>query len=87
VIEKILTHLGLQADRGRRGAPARGPAPREGFALASANAACKAGRRHARQRVARCCRRPERSQPPSTERPGATGRMDRHRPGVCGPGQ
>ena len=42
VIEKILTHLGLQADCGRRSAPARGPAPQEEFALASANAACKA---------------------------------------------
>ena len=42
VIEKILTHLGLQADCGRRSAPARGLAPQEGFALASANAACKA---------------------------------------------
>ena len=37
LIEKILTHLGLQADCGRRSAPARGPAPQEGFALASAN--------------------------------------------------
>jgi len=27
VIEKILTHLALQADCGRRSAPARGPAP------------------------------------------------------------
>ena len=42
VIEKILTHLGLQADCGRRSAPASGLAPQEGFALASANAACKA---------------------------------------------
>ena len=31
VIEKILTHLGLQADCGRRSAPARGPAPQEGL--------------------------------------------------------
>ena len=50
VIEKILTHLGLQADCGRRSAPARGHALQEGFAPASANAACKAGRRRDRLR-------------------------------------
>jgi len=63
VIEKTLTHLGLQADCGRRRAPARGPAPQEGFALASANAACKARRRHARQPVGRSCKRPDRRDP------------------------
>ena len=61
VIEKILMHLGLQADRGRRSAPARGPAPREGFALASANAACKAGRRHGLRQEGRSLKRPERA--------------------------
>ena len=61
VIEKILTHLGLQADCGRRSAPARGPAPQEGFALASANVACKAVRRHAHLRGNTRCKRPERS--------------------------
>ena len=42
VIEKILTHLGLQADCGRMTAPARGHAPQEGLAPASASAACRA---------------------------------------------
>ena len=59
VIEKILTHLGLQADCGRRSAPARGPAPQEEFALASANAACKAVHHLGRQPAARRSRRPE----------------------------
>jgi hypothetical protein len=48
--------LGLQADCGRRSAPARGPAPQEGFALASANAACKAVHRLVRRRAARRCK-------------------------------
>ena len=42
VIEKILTHLGLQADCGRMTAPARGHAPQEGLAPASASAARRA---------------------------------------------
>ena len=42
VIEKILTHLGLQTDCGRRSAPARGPAPQEGLAPAGASAAREA---------------------------------------------
>jgi len=60
VIEKILTHLGLQADCGRMTAPARGHAPQEGLALASASAARRAGRRHTRQPVGRNCKRPGR---------------------------
>jgi len=52
VIEKILTYLSLQADGGVMTAPARGHALQEGLAFASANAASRAGRRHARQRVA-----------------------------------
>jgi len=59
VIEKILTHLGLQADCGRMTAPARGHAPQEGLALASASAARGAGRRRARQPVDRSCKRPD----------------------------
>ena len=43
VIEKILTHLGLQADCGRRSALARGPAPQQGFALASATRPARPG--------------------------------------------
>ena len=85
VIEKILTHLGLQADCGRRSTPARGPAPQEGFALASANAACKAGRRRARQPVGRSCKRPEILQPTRFRRPGAQGRGDRLRQGFVEP--
>ena len=42
VIEKILTHLGLQADCGRMTAPARGHAPQEGLAPASPSAARRA---------------------------------------------
>ena len=57
VIEKILTHLGLQADCGRRSAPARGLAPQEGFALASANAACKAVHPLGRRSVVKRCKR------------------------------
>jgi hypothetical protein len=54
VIEKILTYLGLQADCGRGSAPARGPAPQEGFALASASAVCKTKHRLSyRERAAR----------------------------------
>ena len=79
VIEKILTHLGLQADCGRRSAPARGPAPQEGFTLASANAACKAGRRRVRQPVGHSCKRPEILQPTRFRRPGAQDRRDRLR--------
>ena len=79
VIEKILTHLGLQADCGRRSEPARGPAPQEGFALASANAACKARRRHARPPVGRNCERSEILPPTRFRRPGAQGRRDRLR--------
>ena len=59
VIEKILTHLGLQADCGRRSAPARGPAPQEGLAPASASAARRAGHRPRHQPVGRRCKRPE----------------------------
>jgi len=73
VIEKILMHLGLQADCGRRSAPARGPAPQEGFALASANAACKAGHRLAHQPVARRCMRPDHLDPSPLKRPGTPG--------------
>jgi len=79
VIEKILTHLGLQADRGRRSELARGPAPQEGFALASANAACKAGHRRVRQPVGHSCKRPEILQPIRFRRPGAPGCGDRLR--------
>ena len=57
VIEKILTHLGLQADCGRMTAPARGHAPQEGLALASASAARGAGHRRARRPVGRSCER------------------------------
>ena len=63
VIEKILTHLGLQADCGRWSAPARGPAPQEGFALASANAACKAVHPLGRQPEARRYKRPDAAHP------------------------
>ena len=59
VIEKILTHLGQQADCGRRSAPARGPAPQEGLAPASASAACKAVHRLGRHKVGRRCKRPD----------------------------
>jgi len=59
VIEKILTHLGLQADCGRMSAPARGHAPQEGLALASASAARRARRRRVRQPVGRSCKRPD----------------------------
>jgi len=85
VIEKILTHLGLQADCGRRSAPARGPAPQEGFALASPNAACKSGRRRTRQPIGRNCKRPERLQPTRFRRPGDQGRGDRLRQGFSKP--
>ena len=56
MIEKILTHLGLQADCGRRRLPARGSAPQDEFALGSANAASKAVHRLGRRPVARRCR-------------------------------
>jgi len=79
VIEKILTHLGLQADCGRMTAPARGHAPQEGFALASANAACKAGRRRVRQPVGHSCKRPEILQPTCFRRPNPQGRGDQLR--------
>jgi len=79
VIEKILTHLGQQADCGRMTAPARGHAPQEGLVLASASAARGLGRRHARQPVGRNCKRPERLQPTRFRRPRAHGRGDRLR--------
>ena len=63
VTETILTHLGLQTHCGRRSAPARGLTPQERFALASPNAACKAGHLLARQLVARRCKRPDAAQP------------------------
>ena len=63
VIEKILRHLGLQADCGRRSAPARGPAPQEGLAPAGACAACKAVHHLGRQPAARRCKRPDAAQP------------------------
>ena len=85
VIEKILPHLGLQADCGRGSAPARGPAPQEGFALASANAACKSGRRRVRQPVGHSCKRPEILQPTRFRRPGDRGRGDRLRQGFVEP--
>jgi len=47
IIEKILTHLGLQADCGRMTAPARGHAPQEGSRL-------QARARHAGPGVAAC---------------------------------
>jgi len=79
VIEKILTHLGPQADGGRMTEPARGHAPQEGLALASASAARRAGHRRARQPVGRNCKRPETRQPTRFMRPGAQGRGDRLR--------
>ena len=85
VIEKILPHLGLQADCGRGSAPARGPAPQEGFALASANAACKSGRRRVRQPVGHSCKRPEILQRTRFRRPGDRGRGDRLRQGFVKP--
>ena len=54
VIEKTLTHLGLQADCGHRSAPARGPVPQDGLALASASAACKGCCRHDNARRPGC---------------------------------
>ena len=47
VIERILTHLGLPADCGRVTAPARGHAPPEGLAPASASAAWYSARKGA----------------------------------------
>ena len=79
VIEKILTHMGLQADCGRRSAPARDPAPQEGLALASANAACKAECGRVRQPVGHSSKRPEILQPSRFRRPSAQGRRDRLR--------
>jgi len=79
VIEKILMHLSLQADCGRMTAPARGHAPQEGLALASASAARRAGRRRARPPVGRSCKRPETFQPTRFRRPGTQGRRDRLR--------
>ena len=79
VIEKILTHLGLQADCGRRSAPAHGHAPQEGLALASASAARGAGRRRVRQPVGHSCKRPEILPPTRFRQPGAQGRRDRLR--------
>ncbi|MBK6350487.1 MAG: transposase zinc-binding domain-containing protein [Proteobacteria bacterium] len=70
-IEKILTHPGLQADCGRRSAPARGPAPQEGLALASASAVCKTVRRRMRLPVGRSCTRPDHPDSSSFKRPGA----------------
>ena len=61
VIEKTLTHLGLQADCGRMTAPARGHAPQEELKLANAGAARGPGNRRARQPVGRNCKRPETS--------------------------
>ena len=84
-IKKNLRHLGLQADGGRMTAPARGHAPQEGLALASASAACRAGRRRARQPVGRNCKRPETLQPTRFRRPGAQGRRDRLRQSRSGP--
>jgi len=79
VIEKVLTPLGLQADCGRMTAPARGHAPQEGLALASAGAARRDGRRRARQLVGRSGKRPEILQPTRFRRPGEQGRGDRLR--------
>jgi hypothetical protein len=54
--QKVLTVQG--AERGHGTAPAGGPVPREGLALASASAACKAcpGRRTSSRRCAPTCR-------------------------------
>ena len=79
VIEKILTHLSLQADCGRWSAPARGPAPQAGLALASASAARGPGCRRVRQPVGHSCKRPEILQPIRFRRPGAPGCGDRLR--------
>jgi len=58
VIERNLTHLGLQADCGRMTAPARGHTPQEGLALASASAARGVGRRRGLRRVSVRWRKP-----------------------------
>ena len=58
VIERILTHLGLQADCGRMTAPARGHASQEGLAPASASAARRPGRRCGLRRVSVRWRKP-----------------------------
>jgi len=59
IIEKILTHLGLQADCGRMTAPARGHAPQEGSRLQARARHAGPGRRRVRQPVGRNCKRPE----------------------------
>jgi len=78
VIEKILTHLGLQADCGRRSAPARGPAPQEGAA------ACASPPGSAAPKILRAevCRLMERENPNATPLRGALRRCDR--PSTCG---
>ena len=84
VIEKILTHLGLQADCGRRSAPARGLAPQEGFALASANAACKAVHPLGRRSVVKRCKRSDDSDSSPFRWPAEQGYGDRLRARVFG---
>ena len=58
VIERILTHLGLQADWGRMTAPARGHTPQEGLAPASASAARRVVRRCGHRRASASWRKP-----------------------------
>ncbi len=55
--QQVLTLQG--AERGQGTAPAGGPVPREGLALASASAACKAVHRLGRRLAAKRCKRPE----------------------------
>ena len=56
-------------DCGRMTAPARGRALQVGLALASASAACRAGRRHARPPASRHCKRLETRLPTRLRRP------------------
>ena len=87
VIENILMHLGLQADCGRRSAPARGPAPQEGLAPASASAARRVVHRRVRLPVGRSCTRPDPPDPSPFRWPGAQRRGDRLRLCFSGPRQ
>ena len=91
VIERILTHLGLHADCGRRTAPARGPTPQEGLALASASAARRAGRRRGLRRASASWRTPPdrgSTVPISpSNRPSTSGRWGRLRPGFSEAGK
>ena len=79
VSEKILTHLGLQADCGRMTTPACGHAPQQGLAPASASAARRDESRRARPPVGRSCKQPETFQPTRFGQPGTQGCEDRLR--------